>query len=59
MMDLDNMCELNLALNRCLELLEESVGTCTDQQLLSLLEETYTVIEQLCSTLENYVEGEG
>lgn len=49
----EEMQELQQALLNCLDLLEESTGTCNDQQLLNLMEETYTVIEQLCSTLES------
>jgi hypothetical protein len=50
----NEMEELHQTLLNCLDLLEESTGTCNDRQLLALMEESYTVIEKLCSTLESH-----
>lgn len=46
--------ELYLMINRCIEMLEESVGTCNDDQLLPLLEDAHSALEQLTSAMEKY-----
>lgn len=49
--------ELYQMLNRCIEMLEESVGTCDDDQLLPLLEEAHSALEQLTMAVERYGEN--
>ena len=48
------MDELNQMINRCIEMLEESVGTCNDSQLLPLLEEAHSTLEQLTAAIEKH-----
>ena len=44
--------ELYQIVNRCIEMLEESVGTCSDDQLLPLIEEAHSALEQLTIAME-------
>ena len=46
--------ELHDMINRCIEMLEDSVGTCEDDQLLPLLEEAHTALEQLTVAMDKY-----
>jgi len=50
--------ELHNMINRCIEMLEESVGTCNDDQLLILLEEAHTALEQLNFAMEKYAQND-
>ena len=38
------MGELYQMINRCIEMLEESVGTCSDDRMLPLLEDAHAVL---------------
>lgn len=51
--------ELYQVINRCIEMLEESVGTCNDAQLLQLFEEAHSALEQLNAAMEKYGESNG
>lgn len=46
--------ELYQMINRCIEMLEESTVTCEDNQLLPLLEEAHSALEQLTSAMDKY-----
>ena len=46
--------ELYQMINRCIEMLEESTVTCEDNQLLPLLEEAHSALEQLTLAMEKY-----
>ena len=48
--------ELYQMINRCIEMLEESVGTCSDDRILPLLEDAHSALEQLTKAMERYEE---
>ena len=54
---LNNMDELYLSINNLIELLEESVGACTDDKMMPLLEEAHTSLEQLSSVMSKYAQS--
>ena len=48
------MDDLYQSINNCIDLLEETVGTCHDKKLLPLLEEAYATLEQLSEEVRKY-----
>tara|TARA_X000000950_G_C13896582_1_gene653081 strand:- start:251 stop:436 length:186 start_codon:yes stop_codon:yes gene_type:complete len=54
---LNNMDDLYVSVNNLIELLEESVGTCTDEKMMPLLEEAHTALEQLASVMSKYAKS--
>ena len=46
--------ELYQSINICIDLLEETVGTCSDSEMLVLLEDAHSSLEQLSNVIRKY-----
>lgn len=50
----NDMDELYKSINQCIDILEESVGTCNEKSLLPLLEDAHSALEQLSKAIRKY-----
>jgi hypothetical protein len=46
--------DLNNSIIRCMDMIEESAGTCNDEFLLPLLEDAHAALDQLSTVLGKY-----